>query len=908
MLSEGYRLVSAARTVTLTDVSLSADTGIRHLTSEEIAGHSEDSTSASVVETHTEKGTAHARVTRNGATRSLAARSPLRTERSRPTTLLSGATSPSTADSAASVGRRPREDVASEPKEEPKVDEPELQRAVESGMDPGAKPKIEPLVLPNLEHRMLEPSLLPPRSPPGRRDLHQPLKMRDLRDRPKVKRSLCNRLFAPGLTVVLVLTIAVLSTALMEHWWNRDRPMVRGLFGAVRGEKIVVSDQGRLWTVHAFLGVPFAKAPRGPLRFKPPQPLDTPLGRDERGNTLDSLAKRPPCPQQDFYLGQQLVNTANGSEDCLHVNIWVPARNCSPDAEPSSCRGKTVLFFLYGASFQNGGNSFELYDGRYLSALGDLVVVVPNYRVGALGFLSGPSANTLPGNVGLHDQRLALSWTLANIEHFGGNTSRLVLAGHDAGATSLGYHLFSGDSGFWTRSVTRFILQSGGPFHRYGGDGVKGTIRLATGVQCVADLVTEESLRCLQNAPVDAVARSKMAPTFVPVFKRAPLSRPQMRLALETPASEEACPMSQLAEQLHAWKNRVYAYVLAYRPTYSSWTDETEAVHFEDVELVFGVPLRPGAPSGELDKQWSRTMIRVWSTFARTGVGDISDHDVWKFDAGVDIILGSALSLGEEFNDEYLLPYSASLKSAYDPEHFLRSVCFFLKCSAASEKRPSVAGVRARRCLAQRPVAKLQRGDHRGGRQRDMQQDAGVRPIFVLNVAAMPRNAAAFIGFAGSHRACACYGDRRLQMIVDATQAQGTMGKMLDLYITNPIPETLPVVLKTERDVRGPLYSPVQGFVVVLLMFLIHRFQNAFNIAVSDSSRELACVYVCAGWYISGPRSVSVSWGSRGSLVAPRGSGLVVSGGLLVTLRRANCMREETVRKENRFELKTTTV
>ncbi|KAH7970282.1 hypothetical protein HPB49_002246 [Dermacentor silvarum] len=445
--------------------------------------------------------------------------------------------------------------------------------------------------------------------------------------------------------------------------------MVKGLFGAVRGEKIVVSDQGRLRTVHAFLGVPFAKVPRGPLRFKPPQPLDSPLGRDESGHALDSLTKRPPCPQQDFYLGQQLVNTANGSEDCLHVNIWVPARNCSPDAEPGSCQGKTVLFFLYGASFQNGGNSFELYDGRYLSALGDLVVVVPNYRVGALGFISGPSANTLPGNVGLHDQRLALSWTLANIELFGGNASRVVLAGHDAGATSLGYHL-------------------------YEGDGVKGTIRLATSLQCLADLVTEASLRCLQNASVDAVARSKMSPSFVPVFKRAPLSKPHIRRALKTPASEasgpqgkqfllgrvqnegsypwfvqqqrtgsgdpqqlaalligldnldrwqnatgivldptvadesyqeavgdvlESCPMSQLAEQLHAWKNRVYAYVLGYRPAYSSWTDETEAVHFEDMELVFGVPLRPGTPSSEQDKQWSRTMIRVWSTFARTG-------------------------------------------------------------------------------------------------------------------------------------------------------------------------------------------------------------------------------------------------------------------------------------------------
>ncbi|KAH7935946.1 hypothetical protein HPB52_015309 [Rhipicephalus sanguineus] len=516
-------------------------------------------------------------------------------------------------------------------------------------------------------------------------------------------RSLVNRLFAFGLFVLLALAVALFSVAMLEHWWNHGRPTVKGLFGTVRGEKITVGDHVHEWTVHAFLGVPFAKAPRGPLRFKPPQQLDSPLAKGISGGTLGSLDKRPPCPQQDYFLGQQLVNTANGSEDCLHLNIWAPARNCSPDAEHGSCQGKTVLFFLYGASFQNGGNSFELYDGRYLSALGDLVVVVPNYRVGTMGFLSGPSPNTLSGNVGLHDQRLALSWTLSNIECFGGNASRLVLAGHDAGATSLGYHLFGGDSGFWTRKAARFILQSGGPFHRlllfavlcqYEGDGTEGAIRLATSLQCPADLVTEASLRCLQNASADAVARSKMAPRFVPILKRPPLSRPQSRQALETPASNtpgpqgkqfllgrvqnegaypwfveqqrtgssdpqqlaarlighdnldrwqnatgvvldptaddesyqeavgdvlEACPMTQLAEQLHASKNRVYAYVLGYRPMYSSWTDETEAVHFDDMELVFGVPLRPGSPSSQLDKQWSRTMIHVWSTFARTG-------------------------------------------------------------------------------------------------------------------------------------------------------------------------------------------------------------------------------------------------------------------------------------------------
>lgn len=77
--------------------------------------------------------------------------------------------------------------------------------------------------------------------------------------------------------------------------------------------------------------------------------------------------------------------------------------------------------------------------------------------------------------------------------------------------------------------------------------------------------------------------------------------------------------MSELAEMLQAWENRVYVYILGYRPRYSSWHDQTEAVRFEDMYLVFGMPLRPGVPSSELDKQWSRTMIHVWSTFAHTG-------------------------------------------------------------------------------------------------------------------------------------------------------------------------------------------------------------------------------------------------------------------------------------------------
>ncbi|KAH8035327.1 hypothetical protein HPB51_004568 [Rhipicephalus microplus] len=76
----------------------------------------------------------------------------------------------------------------------------------------------------------------------------------------------------------------------------------------------------------------------------------------------DRQVKRPPCPQQDFYLGMQNVSTTNASEDCLHLNIWAPPSTCDPWPQPNAqgdCKLRTVLLFLYGAAFQNGANSFE---------------------------------------------------------------------------------------------------------------------------------------------------------------------------------------------------------------------------------------------------------------------------------------------------------------------------------------------------------------------------------------------------------------------------------------------------------------------------------------------------------------------------------------------------------------------
>lgn len=169
--------------------------------------------------------------------------------------------------------------------------------------------------------------------------------------------------------------------------------------------------------VTAFLGVPYAADTSGQNRWRAPQP------RQPWNGTFDATTFGLPCPS---------TYKTEYSEDCLHVNIWTPA-NSSSERYP-------VFIWNYGS----GQTSEEdMYDGAGLARKG-VVVVTYNYRDGAFGWLAHESLmqespHNSTGNYGTMDWFFLLQWVQDNIAAFGGDASRVTIAGQSFGSAQV-YH------------------------------------------------------------------------------------------------------------------------------------------------------------------------------------------------------------------------------------------------------------------------------------------------------------------------------------------------------------------------------------------------------------------------------------------------------------------------------------
>ena len=204
--------------------------------------------------------------------------------------------------------------------------------------------------------------------------------------------------------------------------------------------------------LRVFHGIPFAAPPTGELRWRPPAPV-TPWDGVKETTEYSATCPQRVSSDKNPSSGSQ---TLNMSEDCLYLNVWTPAKT---DGEKLP-----VMVFFFGGGFADVAGSMPAYNGTTLAQKG-VIVVTPNYRLGALGFLAHPdldaeSLHNSSGNYGILDQIAALQWVHRNIGLFGGDPSRVTIFGQSAGAESVLVHLISPESkGLYQQA----IVQSG-PF------------------------------------------------------------------------------------------------------------------------------------------------------------------------------------------------------------------------------------------------------------------------------------------------------------------------------------------------------------------------------------------------------------------------------------------------------------
>ncbi|XP_050744517.1 esterase B1 isoform X2 [Drosophila biarmipes] len=94
------------------------------------------------------------------------------------------------------------------------------------------------------------------------------------------------------------------------------------------------------------------------------------------------------------------------------------------------------MVYIYGGAFTVGEATRELYGPDYFMTK-DVVLVILNYRVDCLGFLSlKDSSLKVPGNAGLKDQVLAIKWVKEHISNFNGDSNNITVFGNSAGGCS----------------------------------------------------------------------------------------------------------------------------------------------------------------------------------------------------------------------------------------------------------------------------------------------------------------------------------------------------------------------------------------------------------------------------------------------------------------------------------------
>ncbi|KAK5459846.1 hypothetical protein LTS15_003975 [Exophiala xenobiotica] len=294
------------------------------------------------------------------------------------------------------------------------------------------------------------------------------------------------------------LTVFLLLTSLSPFTVAQSLPQVD--LGYEIHQAIAFNQSGQTYN---FSNIRYVQPPVGELRFAAPVP---PAGRNP---AVQNGSFGPICPQAapawgliseafvtsylagnastfnytqaELALQQYLAAAANTTykpgpqetEDCLFLDVIVPKAVFDAANSPRRRRqsgGANVLVWIYGGGYVGGskssinsGNPSGLIKASQANGDPGVIFVAMNYRVGAFGWLAGPTLQSEGGvsNAGLYDQRLALEWVQNNIHLFGGDPTKVTVMGESAGGGSIEHQIIA-YGGQKPVPFARAILQSPG--------------------------------------------------------------------------------------------------------------------------------------------------------------------------------------------------------------------------------------------------------------------------------------------------------------------------------------------------------------------------------------------------------------------------------------------------------------
>lgn len=284
-----------------------------------------------------------------------------------------------------------------------------------------------------------------------------------------------------ALVAVTIAAFAISENAMANGPDRKSAPVVKTTNGAVKG----FTEKG----VTRFYGIPYAAAPIGNLRWRPP------VDPKPWKHTLDATKFGPECAQ--ISLLGVFAGPPNNNEDCLVLNVYAPENAKNGKKLP-------VIFWIHGGGYTAGTGN--IYDGSKLASDGQTVVVTINYRLHLLGFLGHPAfkkENKLYGNYTTLDTIHALKWVRDNISKFGGDPKNVTVGGQSAGANATAALVISPlAKGLLHRAIfqSSASLSTGIPLSV----AEEKAIAFAVAAGC-GNGADEQTAKCLRDLPIEKI-------------------------------------------------------------------------------------------------------------------------------------------------------------------------------------------------------------------------------------------------------------------------------------------------------------------------------------------------------------------------------------------------------------------